>query len=67
MKQLEVYPRLLADPAMWSLEVRDSITKNSVWSSWADEWCAYNTADEAMTRADEIVARLISSGATAAA
>jgi hypothetical protein len=66
MKQLEVCPRLLADPAMWSVEVRDSITKRIIWSSWADEWCAYDTADDAKRRAAEIVARLTSSAASAA-
>ncbi len=44
---------------MWAVEVRDTATREILWSSWTDEWIAYQTVDQAVRRADEIVARLL--------
>jgi hypothetical protein len=56
---LQIHARLLTDPPMWAVEVRDTATHEILWSSWTDEWTAYQTVDQAVRRADEIVARLL--------
>jgi hypothetical protein len=66
MHQLEICPRLLADPAMWAAEIRDAVTNDVIWSSWADEWIAYDTVDEATARAIAMLPQLSLSRATAA-
>lgn len=39
--------RLLNEPCLWRWEIRDAARDRLVDSSWAGEWMAYNTADEA--------------------
>jgi len=51
----QVCPRLLVDPHMWTVDVRDTATSAVVWSSWAHEWTAYQTLEEARNRGGEIV------------
>lgn len=66
MRQLELSPRLLTDPAMWAAEIRDRVTGAIVWSSWAHDWHAYDTAEEAMRRATEMLPEAIAGRGTAA-
>lgn len=66
MRQLEICPRFLGDPALWAAEIRDGVTGAVVWSSWANDWYAYDTVDEATGRATELLPQFISSRATAA-
>jgi hypothetical protein len=66
MHQLEIRARVLADPAMWAAEIRDSVTNEVIWSSWADEWLAYDTVDEATAHAMTMLPQFVSSRATAA-
>ena len=60
---LEIHARLLSEPGLWSVEVRDTTTHEILWSSWTDDWSAYETLDEATRRADDIVARLTAAAA----
>ena len=55
---LQIHARLLNHPPLWCVEVRDTATREILWSSWTDEWTAYATLEEATRRADDIVARL---------
>jgi hypothetical protein len=66
MPHLEVRARFLSDLAMWIADIRDSATNEIVWSSWTNEWSAYDTVDEATGRASEMLRQLTSSRATAA-
>ena len=66
MHHLEVRARFLADPGMWIADIRDSVTNEIVWSSWTNEWSAYDTVDEATGRASEVLRQLTSSRAAAA-
>jgi len=56
---LQVHARLLINPPLWAIEVRDTVTREILWSSWTDDWMAYATLKEATRRADDIVARLL--------
>jgi len=38
---------LMNDPCLWRWEIRDRARDRLVESSWAGEWMAYNSADEA--------------------
>jgi len=51
---------------MWIADIRDSVTEEIIWSSWTDEWAAYDTVDEATVRANEMLRQLTSSRTTAA-
>ena len=53
-----IHARMLESPALWCVELHDGATNDILWSSWTDEWSAYETLDEAKRRADELVARL---------
>jgi hypothetical protein len=55
---LQIHARLLTDPPLWAIEVRDGVSCEILWSSWTDDWSAYATLEEAVQRADEIVAGL---------
>lgn len=55
---LEIHARLLAQPPLWCAEVRDTAMRKIRWSSWMHDWSAYATLEEAVRRADEIVAQL---------
>jgi hypothetical protein len=55
---LEIHARLLTEPPLWCAEVRDTATRQVLWSSWTDDWSAYATLEEAVRRADEVVAHL---------
>lgn len=44
---LTVEVRLLPDPCLWCWEIRDAERGDLVESSWAGEWTAYDSADEA--------------------
>jgi hypothetical protein len=62
----QVCPRLLVDPPMWTVEIRDAATDSLLWSSWANEWIAYHTVEEARDRAHEMIKRLAASQPSAA-
>ena len=51
---------------MWIADIRDSVREEIIWSSWTDEWSAYDTVDEATVRASEMLRQLTLSRATAA-
>jgi hypothetical protein len=55
---LQIHARLLSDPPLWCVEIHETTTGEILWSSWTDEWTAYETLEEATRRADEIVGRL---------
>lgn len=55
---LLIHARLLSEPPLWAVEVRDGSTQEILWSSWTDDWSAYPTVEEAVRRADDIVVRL---------
>jgi hypothetical protein len=55
---LQIQARLLADPPLWAVELRDAESGEILWSSWTDDWCAYETLGEAIQRADEIASKL---------
>jgi hypothetical protein len=39
---------LMAEPSLWRWEIRDPQTNEVIASSWADDWMAYETAEEAL-------------------
>lgn len=45
-EQLSVEVRLLPDPCLWCWEIRDA-ARRLVESSWASEWTAYPSPEEA--------------------
>ena len=51
---------------MWTVDVRDTATSAIVWSSWANEWSAYPTMEEARARGGDIVQLLTASRMSAA-
>jgi hypothetical protein len=63
---LQICPRLLVDPAMWAIEIRDAATNSLLWSSWVDEWTAYQTVEEARDRGHEVIKRFAALRASAA-
>jgi hypothetical protein len=38
---------LMAEPSLWRWTIRDPKTNEAIASSWADDWMAYATPDEA--------------------
>ncbi len=51
-ERFRVEARLMAEPCLWCWEIRDMVHGNVVNSSWADEWMAYASSDEALTAAN---------------
>lgn len=45
--QLKVEVRLLPEPCLWCWEIRDADRGQVVESSWAAEWAAYPSPEEA--------------------
>jgi hypothetical protein len=39
---------LMAEPCLWRWEIRDPETNGVVESSWADDWMAYETSEDAL-------------------
>jgi hypothetical protein len=54
-----IHTRLLADPPLWCAEIQDGATEQIVWSSWRDDWAAFQTVEEAKRRADEMLPHLV--------
>ncbi len=46
--RLTVETRLLPDPCLWCWEIRDAAQGAVVESSWAADWAAYESSDEAL-------------------
>ena len=46
-KRFRVEVRLMVEPCLWCWEIRDTIRETVVNSSWADDWAAYDSAQEA--------------------
>ena len=44
----EVSVDLMSEPCLWRWEIRDPRTNDAVASSWADDWMAYETSEEAL-------------------
>ena len=47
-ERLTVEVRLLPDPCLWCWEIRDSDRDEVLESSWANEWTAYSSPEEAL-------------------
>jgi hypothetical protein len=47
--RLTVEVRLLPDPPLWCWEIREADRDTVVESSWAGDWTAYDSAEEAYT------------------
>src|SRR2546430_16237783 len=46
--RLTVEVRLLPDPCLWCWEIRDAHRNEVLESSWAGEWTAYSSPEEAL-------------------
>lgn len=57
-RRFRVQPRLMVEPCLWCWEVRDPVHGELIESSWADEWTAYDSPDEALLAAARRVAEL---------
>jgi len=47
-ERLTVEVRLLPDPCLWYWEIRDADRGEVLESSWAGEWTAYSSPEEAL-------------------
>jgi len=47
-ERLRVEIRLLPDPCLWCWEIRDADRNEVLESSWAGEWTAYRSSEEAL-------------------
>ncbi len=47
-ERLTVEVRLLPDPCLWCWEIRDADRNEVLESSWAGEWTAYGSPEEAL-------------------
>ncbi len=47
-ERLTVEVRLLPDPCLWCWEIRDAQRNEVLESSWAGEWTAYSSPEEAL-------------------
>lgn len=45
--ELTVEVRLLSDPPLWCWEIREATRNTVLASSWAGEWTAYDSAEQA--------------------
>lgn len=52
--------RLMNDPCLWRWEIREAMRDRLVESSWAGDWMAYNSADEAYRAGRQRLTSLIS-------
>jgi hypothetical protein len=48
----EVRVDLMPEPSLWRWEIRDPKTNEVVASSWADDWMAYATSEDAFRAVD---------------
>lgn len=48
MERLAVGTLLLSDPCLWCWEIRDRAQGDVVESSWAADWTAYDSQEEAL-------------------
>lgn len=46
-RRLSLEVRLMSDPCLWRWEIRDRERDEVVESSWAREWMAYESVEEA--------------------
>ena len=58
MGRMVVDVRLLCDPCLWCWEIRDAKDGRVVESSWAKEWVAFESADEAYAAGTRRLAEL---------
>jgi hypothetical protein len=56
--RLTVEIRLLPEPCLWYWEIRDSRRGQVLESSWAAEWKAYDSPEEAYRAGQQRLARL---------
>lgn len=57
-ERLTVEVRLLPDPPLWAWEIRDAAGDAVVESSWAGEWTAYDSPEEAYAAGRRRLTRL---------
>lgn len=48
----------MVEPCLWCWEIRDPVDGELIKSSWADEWIAYDSSEEAFLAAEERVSEL---------
>jgi hypothetical protein len=48
MERLTVETRLLSDPCLWCWEIRDVAQGDLIESSWAADWTAFDSQEEAL-------------------
>jgi hypothetical protein len=51
--RLTVAVDLMAEPCLWRWEIRDPTRDKVVASSWAHDWMAYESPDEALRAAQD--------------
>ena len=56
---LTVGVRLLPEPCLWTWEIRDERRRQVIESSWAAEWKAFDSADEAYRAGERRLRRFI--------
>ena len=56
---LTVQVRLLPEPCLWTWEIRDEREHQVIESSWAAEWTAFESADEAFRAGDRWLRRFV--------
>ena len=54
--------RLLSEPCMWCWEIRSETGGEVVESSWARDWSAYDSREEAQAAGEVRLAQLVSEG-----
>lgn len=52
-ERLHLELRLLAEPALWCWDIRDRQSGRIIESSWATNWMAYHSRDEAAAAGQE--------------
>ncbi len=57
-ERLTVEVRLLADPCLWTWEIRDAERGDVVESGWATQWAAYPSREEAYSEGRRHLRRL---------
>jgi hypothetical protein len=63
---MDLTVRLLAEPCLWCWEIVDSHGDTLVQSSWAMEWMAFESREEALTAGHRRLAELLRRGAEGA-
>lgn len=57
-RRFAIHLHLMAEPCLWCWEVRDLVHGQLIKSSWANEWTAYDSAEEARLAAELQVTEL---------